>query len=330
MRYLLYLVLIFIFTGCLGGSKPEPVNYPNWYFNPPKSDSMYLYGKGEGLSEKEAVDAGLNRIASTLSVSVESSFESQKNIYQAGGREEYSRNVSNNIKSNVAKITFNNYELFNMARVGNKTIVVVKVDREKLFAGKKKEYDSSKRKISDLHKLSKNKSIIEKLNKLKEVNKASDKAVSLAFLLNTLKDSYKIERDLKTFEGYKKEERAVRSSIKFYIKADKNSKLLAEPIRVALNEGGMKVINRFSKNKNVVQIILNSRDKKAEAMGRKIVKTTLNITLKTNRGNVLSSNKLTLVGKSSFDYGQAKESVSRNLAKQIKKDGVMKTIGLDK
>ncbi|MCV6608224.1 MAG: LPP20 family lipoprotein [Campylobacterales bacterium] len=330
MRYLLSLALVIFFTGCFGSSKPEPVSYPNWYFNPPKSDSMYLYGKGEGYSEKEAVDAGLNRIASTLSVSVESSFESQKNIYQVGGQEEYTRNVSNNIKSNVAKITFNNYELFNMAKVGDKIVVVVKVDREKLFAGKKKEYDSSKRKISDLYKLSKNKSIIEKLNKLKEVNKASNKAVSLAFLLNTLKDNYKIESDLKTFEGYKKEERSVRSSIKFYIKADRNSKLLAEPIRVALNKQGMKVINNFSKNKNVVQIFLKGRDKKAKAMGRKIIKTTLNITLKTNRGNVLSSNKLTLVGKSSFDYGQAKESVSKNLAKQINKDGVMTIIGLER
>ena len=172
--------------------------------------------------------------------------------------------------------------------------------------------------------------VIERLNKLTIINERSSKAVSLAFLLTTLKSSFKIEEDLKIFEGYKKEEQTVRSSIKFYIKADKSSNLLAEPIRVALNNLGMKVINRASKNKNVVQIILSSRDKKAEAMGRKIVKTTLNITLKTSKGNILSSNKMVLVGRSSFDYGQAKESVSKNLNKSIKKNGIMKTIGLEK
>ncbi len=329
MKYLIALIIAIFLSGCFG-SKPEAASYPSWYFNPPKSDSMYLYGKGEGLSEKEAATAALNSIASTLSVSVESSFESQKNIYQSGGGESYTRSVSSNIKSAVQKITFNNYDVLNMAQVNEKIVLVVRVDREKLFEGKKKEFDSSKRKIADLYSVSKDKSVIERLNKLSEVNAESDKATSLAFLLNTLKESYNIEQDLKTFEGYKKEEAQVRSSIKFYISADANSKLLMEPIRVALNNLGMKVINSFSKESSVVQIILDGRDINAEAMGRKIVKTTLNITLKTNRGNVLSSNKMTLVGRSSFDYAQAKEAVSKNFGKEIEKEGIMKIIGLEK
>lgn len=326
---LVLLTTIIIFAGC-GGSKPEPLSYPSWYFNPPKSDSMYLYGKGEGGSEKEAATAALNQIASTLSVSVRSSFESRKNVYQAGTAQSYTRSVSSDIKSSVEKITFNNYETVNMAQIGMKTVVAVRVDRGKLFDRKKKEYTSKKRKISDLYTLSKNKSIIEKLEILKNINRDKQEAISLLFLLNTLKSGYTIDKDLKTYESYETEEKAVRSRMKFYISADQGTRLLAEPIKVALNDKGLKVIDQNRNGRDIVRIILKGRDKKAEAMGRKIVKTTLNIALRTSKGNMLSSNKIVVVGRSSFDYDQAKEAASRSFAKEIKKTGIMKILGLEK
>jgi len=75
----LFLNLLF-FSGCGVKEEPEPLgrkSYPSWYIDPPKTTASTLYALGEGENRDEAVKNALNMMASTLSVSISSQYDSR-------------------------------------------------------------------------------------------------------------------------------------------------------------------------------------------------------------------------------------------------------------
>lgn len=325
---LLSLSFLFVFIGCKE-KHIEPISYPSWYLNPPVADSSYLYGEGEGFDKKSALDAGLNAIASKLSVSVESSFENRKNIYRTDSTQSYSQEVTRSIKSSVEKITFNNYEINKIENIGGKLALLVRVDKNLLFKRKKAEFDSLNRVLKRSFQDLKREDPISRLKKFKNFNKKTQEGKNLAFLLNTLNTNFSIDKSLKTYEEYAEEEKRTKSQIRVYIQTDTRSKLLVEPIKVALNREGIQVISQKNSFQDLIVLKITSRDKRAKAMNFFVVKKSVNIELLNHKNTTVSSNKLTLVGKSTLDKKQSDESASRNFAKEISQRGILKILGLD-
>ena len=74
----------------------------DWYTNPPVSTDTILYAVGEAQNKDEAIKNALNNMASTLSVSIASQFNS-KELVQEGTKSSYQSTVSNAVQSEVKK-----------------------------------------------------------------------------------------------------------------------------------------------------------------------------------------------------------------------------------
>jgi hypothetical protein len=69
-------------------------------------------------TKKEAVVNALNEIISTLSVSVESEYNSNTTVNNNNGFENYSQNTQEKIKSKVKDLRISNYQILNYEKIG--------------------------------------------------------------------------------------------------------------------------------------------------------------------------------------------------------------------
>ncbi len=107
MRYFFILFLTaasLLFFGC-ASKEVESVQkkeLPSWYLNPPKTTQTTLYALGEGEDTQEAIKNALNMMASTLSVSISSQFDSKK-VVQEGLVNTHQSTVVSTTQSDVKK-----------------------------------------------------------------------------------------------------------------------------------------------------------------------------------------------------------------------------------
>ena len=111
-----------IFSGCFSKKeidlRPQKV-LPSWYANPLETTSTTLYSTGEGEDREDAVANALSMMASTLSVSIASQFNSKK-VVKEGLQNSIDSTVSNEVQSDVKKIRISHYEILNSQEAGFK------------------------------------------------------------------------------------------------------------------------------------------------------------------------------------------------------------------
>ena len=130
MKQIILVTFLLLLSGC--SSKPdvalnERSMLPQWFLTPPQNDEVYLYGIGSGKNSEEATQQALENFLSKLSITIESSFSMQQKSKKALW-EYFSTTSRLDIKSSVAKMKVNNYEVIQMQKMQyNEYISLVRV-----------------------------------------------------------------------------------------------------------------------------------------------------------------------------------------------------------
>ena len=323
-------IALLLLSGCASQKRMvvvEKKSMPLWYTNPPLSDSAQIYATGEGENKEEAIKNALNTMASMLSVSLSSSFNSTATENQ-GLINNYQKTISSEIQSDVKKIRISNYEIINSVEQGFKEhLVLLKSNKSKLFESLKKELEI---KFDIVEKRKKNMlslNAIKQLNIYKELKTSLSDVANTLVVMDVLKSGFDGRSYIDKTEQVSSEYEVLLSKITFSIHSNKEAKNLESSIADGLSSKNMQIKN--ISNKEHFKINIKSKSEKANSYGFTLARCAINITVEDHLGKIIGSNKLNIIGQSTQGYNIAKENVAIKLNAMIEKDGISKVIGLE-
>jgi len=332
MRYFFILFLTaasLLFFGC-ASKEVESVQkkeLPSWYLNPPKTTQTTLYALGEGEDTQEAIKNALNMMASTLSVSISSQFDSKK-VVQEGLVNTHQSTVVSTTQSDVKKIRISSYELIESHKLGFKNyIVLIKSQKQKLFESLKSELEQ-KFALVDSHIASL--SLHHALHRLGGYKKIKDEIKDVPdtlVVMNVLNGLYDGREYIQKIQRVNSSYEKLLSSISVEIECDSDSKGFKPPIKEGFSTKGVRI--KDGKGSLHFRVVVKSDAQKASSYGFTLARFAIDISVKDYKGSIVASNKLNIVGHSTQGYEVAKEDVAIKLDKMIKKEGIEKIIGLD-
>ena len=299
---------------------------PSWYVNPPISNSSELYAVGEGQSREGAISDALSMMASTLSVSISSDFNS-KSVVQEGRVNSSQATYTNEIQSSVKKIRISNYELQHSESIGyKKYIVLVKSNKQKLFSSMKQELDQKFYLIKEREKSLSNLNAIKRASKYRTFMDELDGVENSLIVMSVLNDTFDSQKYLAKSQRVEREFQSIISKLTFSISSNQNASNLKSTIAKGLSAKKLRI--KKTSGKNHFNIEVNSHINRAKSYGFTLARSAIDITIKDYRGSVIGSNRLNIVGQSTSGFAQAKANVAYKLNEMIKKDGISKVIGL--
>lgn len=321
---------ILLLVGC-GPTKKVVVaqqkQLPTWYKTPPLSNESDLYALGDGKDKKEAVANALNSMASTLSVSISSTYNAKTVVKE--GRVNSSEGIySSDLQSDVKKIRISNYELLHAESLGfKKYAVVIKSNKKRLFDGMLQEIKQNFTIIKEREQSVADGNALTKLSFYKGAKDSLENLPNTLIVMNVLNPSFDGSPYLQSMQLIESKYQNLFFKISFSISADANSINLKDSIAKALSAKKFKIKN--AENKRHFTIYLKSEIEQANSYGFTLARCKLNIVTKDSNGVVIGSNTLNIVGQSSQGYGVAKQNLSYKLNALIAKEGVSKIMGLN-
>jgi len=321
---------LLFFAGCAAQKEveiPQKKVLPSWYTNPPQTTETTLYSIGEGEDRDEAIKNALNMMASTLSVSISSQFDS-KRVVQEGLVNTHQSTVTSQTQSDVKKIRISSYELLESHALGFRNhIVLIKSQKKKLFESLKGELeqkfalaDSQIASLSSQHAL-------KQLSGYKKVKDEISDVPNTLVVMNVLNSSYSGKEYIQKIDRINSSYEKLLSSITVAIICDGESKNLEAPIREGFSSKGIRI--KGESGRTHFKISVKSNTQKASSYGFTLARCAIEISVQDYKGSVVASNKLNIVGQSTQGYEVAKESVAVKLDDMIRKEGIGKITGLD-
>lgn len=329
MRKLLSFVTVLglLLAGCGATKEIEPAakkELPSWYQAPPVSNSMTLYSIGEGKDKKEAIANALNYMASTLSISISSTYRAKTKVKE-GLVNSQEGEYNSDISSDVKKIRISNYEVMQAKSLGFKRYaVLIRSDKHKLFTSLQQELDQT---ISLAHSKEKNLSAdpLGKYLFYKELTKQFESLPNTLVIMKELNSGFNSAKYLQTINEVDKKYKYYQSNISFSVTS--NVKNLNTPIEKALSKRSFRVNN--STTKMHYKVSVDTSVTKANAYGFTLARAELHIVTRNYKGVSVASNILHLVGQSSQGYSVALQDLVRQLNDKIQKDGLDKVLNLN-
>lgn len=317
-----------ILTAC-SSSTPESVNsLPSWYISPKQNDVENLYGIGEGFTVEEASKSALKNMSSKLMVSISSEstmlLEENKNFSNEETRQK--------ISESVAKINFNNYKTTNSVQKGSKIYVEISVNRADFIFDQKNKLEEFHKKMIDLYHSKDGKSILEQRNILLKINNIAEEAATITRILSSLNvDGVNLKKNIELYNIYQNSYEKILSNIEFFVDAEgNNSKKIGNIIRSALNQEKIKIAkSKNPDNNNMVVIEIKSDSTNNNIYGSFIAKLKIDLALVSNKNKTISSNRIELSGSSRINDLEATNAASEQLSDKIKKDGILKILGIE-
>jgi len=321
-RQFLYIVLIFatmiLNTGCFS-HKNKTVKYPNWFYNIKKDTTVFYYGSGEGSSKKEAVTNALNEIASKVSVSISSTFDSTTSITTTKNSNGYVKTINKNVQNKVKKIEFSSYKVIKFQQLTkNKCVVFISVNR---LTNAQLMLDKINTKIDEYNNTLKqtNLNIASKLKQYINVSdEITNKTLPDCFIAKSLYNDEDISKSIQKLLDIKTTIDNFRNSISFSIVSD-NIKGYKDVIAELLSQKKFAIVPSNS----TITIKLSVKEDQVKSMGNYIIKSKVIITAVSN-GDVIATKVLIVGAKSIANYNQAKEFTLKSLKVKLKKQKVFK------
>lgn len=328
-QVLFLLALILVFIGCSSKKPAKDVQLkpvPSWYITPPVSNDRMLYATGEGTSKEIAVKDALNNMASTLSVSVASQFESSA-TERRGIVNRSDVTVSNAIQSDVKKIRISNYTVVEYEmRTMLEHYVLIKSDKDKLFTSLKNELDRKFAQINEKEKTYKKLNVLERINFYKEASDSLQEIENTLVVMDVLHPGFDTSAYTVQSNRIHKAYKDTKGAVSLSIDSDDNSQRLVSPIKAALGKRGYSFAKRTDSNH--LTITIQSDIESANAMGFILARSAIRITVTTNQGVVIGGNKLNITGQSTQSYAIAKENIAIQLNNDIKEKGIENILGV--
>jgi len=249
LTLILFILNSLFYIGCLPPPKePTEKTIPQWHINPPNDNAMFLYGSGCGLSQEESQHKALNRIASKISITIESIFESdtQERVFNS---EHFNSSVTKQkIKSSVESMKFSNYRISRNILVNGQYYTLIELDREKFFYTKLKEVQFLDNEINKQWKRFQSISIIEKLQFSKDIRKNIDKAYLKFPILSAISENFNDRKYREQYEGYLYEIKYLSNNAIVYFNKSKAT-TFQNIVKKYVSQLGMKIV----KNREIVK-----------------------------------------------------------------------------
>ncbi|WP_419677485.1 LPP20 family lipoprotein [Aliarcobacter lanthieri] len=309
----LIFIIMFIFIGCTNkvDITKENLQYPNWYMTPPQNTDINLYGVGMGFSHNEAIQNALENLSSRLLVTISSDITISSKSYR-DFREYTQKTVTQDIKSEIEKLSLQNYIIEDSSLFDRQIIVLVSINKSKLFDSLKKEIDFLYKEFYLLKSQSIDSLILYiKYKKLLEIfYKNYNKAQILSSFLNDNDKYIKVIEELKILESN------LQNDMEFFISSDNNSKKFEDTLKDILVREGFKVVEANIKNKNIYELNLSSKSSESKSYGLYIIENILNIKIINSKNNQILSNTIQLKGASSNNFDDARLNLLQKLQKE--------------
>ena len=317
------------FTACSSAKRVEIAqkSLPSWYENPPRSSGSELYAVGEGRSKKEAINNALSLLASTLSVSISSTFNA-KTVVKEGRVNSSDATYINQTQSEVKKIRITNYELLNAEQLGFKRFaVLIGANKKSLFRGLKDALDQQFMLIYSQEKAVKNENPLRQLafyhNSLESLKDMQNR-LSVMKVLNKGFDttSYVSKRN-----HLQQEYNLLLNKITFFVNAEPSSQRFIP----ALTSGITKQKFQIRKRRDAYHfsVFLNAKIVKVKAYGFSIARMEISFTTKDYKNRVIATNLIHIDGQSSQGYSVALQDLVKKLNAEIEKEGIFKILNLN-
>jgi len=324
MRYILSLLISLTFIACGGSSKPEPIDYPSWYLNPPQNNGSFLYGVGEGSDINSAKASALSAVSASLSITVSSELKKSESSSSFNGNENTYKSVVNNVKAQVKEMEFSEYKVIKNQVLGNQFLVLVEVSRHRLFSEQKTKLDTFSNELKEEQKnIAKQDPIEQALLFSKSLQKTA-KLKSLALLSKSIDTNFNTSVYTKQANAIEASKLDALNKLKVSISASNEAKVFTDALKEGLNKAGIKVVNSGANTK----IKLKNSFQTDEIYGYKIAKANFSIATQSS-GKTIATNNLSLSGKSRYDYKKAKLNAANLLRAKIKKDGIFSVLGIN-
>lgn len=317
MKFLKYILLTFViltFSNCskeVENISKKEISYPSWYLNPPQNDSSLLYGIGEGFTINDATKNALENLSSRLMVTISSNTLTSSKSF-TDYREYTTKTTTQDIKSEIEKLSFNNYKVEESISMDRRIIVLVSSPKNEMTKTLQNQIDTLYKELafidinSTKHDPLTNIFAYEKM--VQKLYSNYNKSQILADLTSSNNDKY-----IKTMDDLKAKISKEKNMIMFFITADKDSEIFKDTIKDNILKNQFKVIQTKANTPYCYQADLTSTSSKNNAYGIYIIDSILHITVLDNRNTQISSNSLSLKGASSQSFEDAKINLINKL-----------------
>ena len=322
---------LFSIMSALCAGNAGSYSLPKWFLNPPKNNHDNLFGVGQGMTVEDATKEALNQVASKISVTISSNWEKTESQRTSGGSIAYSKEINNNLKSKVAEIRFNNYEVLDNDILDQKVYVLVAVNKNTLLMDKKSELSNIDSQIKDIYNMAQSKSIIEKIADLKTVNRKAVDGMSLASMISSLDPSFAAKDYFDRYNGYLASERKALSEIRVYLSYAHESEDMMPIIKEHLNKADISIVSEPNDNdKNLVTVDIQTDSKEMQIYGSKMVKLYTIFEVRSFSRDLVASSKIETKGSSMINFQEAGKAAALELNEKIKVKGILNVLGINR
>ena len=320
LRYLLGFSLLLIISGCMSSPKPKLGEvYPAWFNQPSSDSSIYYYAVADGKNKDDAIANALNQIASRMSVSIESKFQS--NIVVDNNN--YNKSSQMDISNKVEKIHFNNYEILHEERLPGHYLIALKVNKIELAKSLQNKIDSRFTNIANNLNMKYRNSVLKLrtytkiLHSLKALNKK-------IYILSSVNKRISIKKYLIKESRIRDTILKFHDSITFHIQGSDNK--YKKVLYNFITQKGYK-INKYSA---LIRLKISVTKKMIHVLSYKVIKGIIVLqVIDKNDGSVLGEKRLVLGGKSISSFTQADEFMLNSFRKRLKNKNILsKLLGI--
>jgi len=328
MKKVLALITLIFINNCANKISKE---LPSWYLNPPQNDSLNLYGVGYGFDKQNSEQNALDNLAQKIIVNISSSIEVLKQENSYNQKSNFSESSQQKIKSEVAKISFMNFNN-EKTEIFNKQIYsLVSVNRHNLINQYEQKIIDFSDEINQIQAQQKNKTLIEKKADFIQIEKIIAKAENDLIILDSINLDKNKNAEIKAeFKALKLAHKAINNDLNLYIKYDHNSQKVAEIVKTAFAKENIKTNAKKIATKNEVIVDISSKQTKQFIYGTYIIKSQINIAFLNNKGQIIKNKILQESGSSSISYDEAGNNLARKFSKKInKKNDIFAELGFN-
>lgn len=317
----IFLILILFISSC--AAKTGGAKLPDWYISPKQNDASYLKGVAEGNTLEEATRYALADAAARLMVTI----SSESNMIREENQNSVNEEMRQNVRQNIEKIDFNNFEVTRSTRADTKFYVEVQIERSPFIRQQKEKIDVLEKKISDLEKNSANKNALQKRNDLINALSIGKELELRARIVSGAGENIDLKSKLNHVANLENQLNKISDKIEFFILPTRASEV-SQVVRSALNKEKI-AVSQIKKDGTSGQISLKiSMDSKQQKIYEAFI-TKLSIDFENSIGTkILASKKIEVTGSSTISAQESQRAAVKSFEEKIEQDGSLKTLGI--
>lgn len=245
---LISLVSLFVLAGCMSSpSKPSNSSNQNSQAKPelmvPADNQAHFYSQGFGETEQAAQKDALARIATRISVSVQSQTETNLAVTMRDGDEQVEQDFRNQVLTQTKAIDFVGVSLLDQQKNAGQVEVVVSVNRPALIQSYQNKLNQSKSQLEQDFALYKQTSLFEQLKNKPAMMQQAAELMSTLSVMQVLQPSYKPDAEIAMNQAIYSHMSQQQQTAVFSIQADQNSQALGKLIEQQLTTENYKLSN---------------------------------------------------------------------------------------